>query len=304
MSKPKKQRLGRGLEALLGEGALAGTSTEREGEMVSLLPLAALTPNPYQPRKEFREPELSELAASIRENGLLQPLVARPDPAEENGFQLVAGERRFRALSRLGWAEAPVIVRQVEDRTLLVLALVENLQREALGPLEEAEGYQALSEEFGLTQGEVAEVVGKSRSTVANMLRLLRLPPSIRRLLGGGELDMGHARALLALEDPIRIADLGRKAAQKRWSVRQVEEEVRTRAKGGAGAANATAKPPPPSPVLKALEEELQAVLGARVRLKGGRTGKGAIEIPFRSADDFDRIFAHITGRESSDVAG
>jgi len=305
MSKGRRQRLGKGLGALLGADYLEGPP---DGAEVRTLSLAAIVPNPLQPRREFREEELEELTTSIRENGLLQPLVVRPDPgAPGDRFQLVAGERRFRALTRLGWAQVPAVVREVDDRTLLVLALVENLQREALGPLEEAEGFQALTEEFGLTQEEIAAAVGKNRSTVANTLRLLRLPPSIRRLLEEGELTMGHARALLAVEDSGRMVELGRRAAREGWSVRQMEERTRkgpkgrgtTRGRKGNGTAETA------DPVVSALQEALREALGTRVQLRGGTGGgKGTVEIPFRNAEDFSRIFQLLTGREVDDVAG
>jgi ParB family chromosome partitioning protein len=201
---------------------------------------------------------------------------------------------------QLGWSEVPAWVREVDDQTLLVLALVENLQRESLGALEEAEGYRVLSESFGLTQGEIARAVGKDRSTVANTLRLLQLPPSVRRLLTSGALTAGHVRPLLGLDDPLRAGDIARKAAQEGWSVRQVEDEVNQkkpkrsgpkRRGGGSG-----------DPILLALQEELREVLGTRVVLKRARKGKGVVEIPFLDAEDFERIFALITGKEASEV--
>ncbi|MEX0842783.1 MAG: ParB/RepB/Spo0J family partition protein, partial [Gemmatimonadota bacterium] len=220
MSKAQRVRLGRGLGALFGEDTLRA---ERDDPGLRTIPRARIAPNPFQPRREFDEGELEELVDSIRANGLLQPLVVRRDPEDEERFQLVAGERRLRALTELDWPRVPVLVRDVDDRALLVLALVENIQRAELGPLDEAEGYRTLVDDFGLTQGEVAAAVGKSRSTVANMLRLLRLPPSVRRLLSDGALSIGHARALLALDHPGRITELARRAAQEGWTVRQVE---------------------------------------------------------------------------------
>jgi ParB family chromosome partitioning protein len=187
----------------------------------------------------------------------------------------------------------------VEDQTLLVLALVENLQREALGPLEEAEGYRVLSDSFGLTQGEIAQAVGRDRSTVANTLRLLQLPPSVRRFLASGALSPGHARPLLALEDPVRAGTIARRAVEEEWSVRRVEEEVRERKGRGT---RASPKDPSPDPILEALQEELRRVLGTRVVLRRARKGKGAIEIPFLGTEDFERIFALITGKEASEV--
>ena len=173
MNRGKKERLGRGLEALLGDfGEDRGTPEAAE---VRMLPVKGIRPNPFQPRKEFASEELEELAKSIQDNGLLQPLVVRPGPGEGVEWELVAGERRLRAVTQLGWSEVPAWVREVDDQTLLVFALVENLQRESLGALEEAEGYRVLSESFGLTQGEIAQAVGKDRSTVANTLRLLQL---------------------------------------------------------------------------------------------------------------------------------
>jgi len=298
MTRGKKERLGRGLEALLGD--FMEEQGVPESAEVRMLPLNRIRPNPFQPRKEFAPEELAELSKSIRDNGLLQPLLVRPSPGDRQGWELVAGERRLRAVAQLGWSEVPAWVREVDDRTLLVLALVENLQREALGPLEEADGFRVLSESFGLTQGEIAEAVGKDRSTVANTLRLLQLPPSVRRLLGSGALSAGHVRPLLSLEDPIRAGDIARKAAEEGWSVRRVEEEVKSLRKGGKkirpgrGAGN--------DPILEALQEELRRVLGTRVVLRRARKGKGVIEVPFLGTEDFERLFALITGREASEV--
>jgi ParB family chromosome partitioning protein len=298
MNRGKKERLGRGIEALLGD--FMEQQTVPESAEIRMLPLNRIRPNPFQPRKEFAVDELADLAKSIRDNGLLQPLVVRSGPGDGQDWELVAGERRLRAVAQLGWSEVPAWVKEVDDQTLLVLALVENLQREALGPLEEAEGYRVLSESFGLTQGEIAEAVGKDRSTVANSVRLLQLPPSVRRLLVNGALSAGHVRALLTVEDPIRAGDLAKRAAVEGWSVRRMEEEVRSRRDGRkkmpAGQRSLN------DPVLEALQEELRRVLGTRVVLRGAKKGKGVIEVPFLGAEDFERIFALITGREASEV--
>ncbi|HSM02995.1 MAG TPA: ParB/RepB/Spo0J family partition protein [Longimicrobiales bacterium] len=298
----KKDRLGRGLGALLGE-YMSDDERPPEGEVVRI-PLKSIVPNPLQPRQEFAAEELGELVASIRENGLLQPLLVRPSPRSPERFELVAGERRFRSLQTLGWDDAPAMVREVDDETLLVLALVENLQREALNPLEEAEGYQSLVDRFAMTQDEVAQAVGKSRSAVANTLRLLGLPHSVRRMVAGGELSAGHARALLSLDDAMRMAELAKQAAKEGWSVREMER----RARSSAGRKRpAPAAPPRTSsdPVVKALEEALQERLATRVSIRGGgKKGKGVIEIPFLGTQDFERIFALITGEEASDVLG
>lgn len=295
MSRSKKDRLGRGLGALLGDYM----PDVPEGQVQTVVP-NAIVPNPLQPRTEFTEADLSELTASIRENGLLQPLVVRPAPGREGRYELVAGERRLRAIRDLGWDEVPVLVREVDDETLLVLALVENLQREQLSPLEEAHGYETLATRFKLTQEEIAHAVGKSRSAVANYLRLLGLPPSVKKLLTDGRLSMGHARALLAVADPVRAGELGRTAAREGWSVREMERKASQERAG------------PPSrrkragtdrdPVIRTLEKALQEELGTRARIRATKEGKGVIEVPFYSAEDFERLFALIAGREASEI--
>lgn len=298
----KKDRLGRGLGALLGEYAAADESAASEAE-VTRVTLKSIVPNPLQPRQEFQEDELRELMESIRENGLLQPLVVRPSPTAPDRFELVAGERRLRSLQALGWEDAPVMVREVDDATLLVLALVENLQREALNPIEEAEGYHALGQQFDLTQEEIARAVGKDRSTVANTLRLLKLPHSLRRMVATGELSSGHARALLGLEDPVRMADFGRQAAREGWSVREVERRVKA-GRGGRDKPKSSTRTAT-DPVVRELEAALQERLATRVVIRGGgKKGKGVIEIPFLGTEDFERIFALVAGVEASDVLG
>jgi ParB family transcriptional regulator, chromosome partitioning protein len=292
----KRDRLGKGLGALLGEylgETDAGTRPETR-----TIPVSAIAPNPFQPRREFPEEELAELAQSIRESGLLQPVVVRPAPNHPARYELVAGERRWRAVSRLGWADVPAIIRAVDDRTLLVLALVENIQRSALSALEEAAGYRQLAEEFGLTQQQIADAVGRDRSTVANAMRLLQLPASIRRYLEEGRLTAGHARALLAAGDERWMAELARRAVEEGWSVREMEERVQRARPGG------QRKRPVPERELteRRLEEELQRMLGTQVRIRT-RGRKGRIEIPFYGPEDFDRVFQHLTGRSATDVA-
>lgn len=296
----KKDRLGKGLGALLGD-YMDPASQETE---VQRIPVGSIVPNPLQPRQEFSEAELSELVDSIRENGLLQPLLVRPDPGRPDRFQLVAGERRFRSIQRLDWTDVPVAVREMSDEALLVLALVENLQREQLGPLEEADGYQALIDRFGMTQEEVARAVGKDRSTVANMLRLLRLPPSIRKMLQANELTMGHARALLSLDDSVRAAALAREAVAHGWSVREMERRVRS-ARSEKTSTPASKGRRSSDPLVRALEEALRERLATRVHIKGGGAkGKGVIEVPFHDAEDFERVFALIAGAEASEILG
>jgi ParB family transcriptional regulator, chromosome partitioning protein len=289
-----RDRLGKGLGALLGEylEPSAGPAETRR------LPLSAIVPNPLQPRKLFSDEELEGLAASIRENGLLQPLVVRPIAGAPDRFELVVGERRFRAITRLGWEDVPVLVRDATDETLLVLALVENLQREALNPLEEAEGYVALSDKFQLSHTEIAKAVGKDRSTVANVIRLLKLPPSVRKLLEEGALSQGHARALLSLDDSVLAAELGRRAAKEGWSVREVERRV---GNNGGRPSKAKAKKPK-DPVVRALEQALEDRLMTRVEVRGGRGGKGKIEVAYHGPEDFERVFEIITGRAVDEI--
>jgi ParB family chromosome partitioning protein len=285
----RRDRLGKGLGALLGQYL----DPEVEATDIRRVRVAAIVPNPLQPRRTFTDAELGELSESIRQNGLLQPLVVRPAPGATDRFELVAGERRFRAINKLGWDDVPVLVRDASDETLLVLALVENLQREALNPLEEAEGYKSLGERFSMTQAEIARAVGKDRSTVANILRLLNLPPSVRKLLESGE--------LLAVDDPVKAGELARKAAREGWTVREVE-----RRSGEASAQSVRRKRPEPArdPLVRALEEALQESLSTRVSIKRTRKGKGLIEITFLGPEDFERVFELVTGREASEIVG
>ncbi len=296
MTPPRKDRLGRGLGALLGDSSTAAAAPV--GDVRSVV-IGSIFPNPLQPRRDFPEAEIEELTSSIRENGLLQPLLVRP--AGRGKYELVAGERRLRSIQRLGWQEVPVVVREVEDEALLVLALVENLQREELNPLEEAAGYQTLGERFGLTQEEISRAVGKDRSTVANLLRLLKLPPSLRRLLEAGELSMGHTRALLSVEDPVRASNLARRAVKDGWSVREMERHARGPAPAAASRAS-QARRPSRDPVVRALEETLREHLATRVKIRAGKKGTGVIEVPFHGSEDFERVFVLLTGREASEV--
>src|SRR5262245_13519512 len=193
MSEQKQRRLGRGLEALIGTVQSGTTASE-----LQRIPVSRIRPNPYQPRRDFDSAELADLESSIRANGLLQPISVR---RMGDAYELIAGERRLRAVGQLGWSEVPAIVRDFDDRTLLVLTLVENLQRTDLNPLEEARGFQRLLDEFGLTHQGVADAVGKDRTTVTNLLRLLALPDSIQRFIEAGKLSAGHAKALLVVAD-------------------------------------------------------------------------------------------------------
>ena len=286
-------RLGKGLGALLGDYL----EPELQPGEVQKLRITSILPNPMQPRRSFVQAELEELAASIAENGLLQPVVVRA-AAGADSYELIAGERRLRAVGILGWDEVPVIVRDASDRTLLVLALVENLQREALNPLEEAEGYASLGEQFDMKQADIAAAVGKDRSTVANLLRLLKLPVSVRRLVERGSLSAGHARALLAVDDPVRVAELAQQAAKEGWSVREVERRV-----NGASRKKRKRKETATSdPIVKAFESQLRDHFSTRVTIRGEGGRKGSIEIQYHGPEDFERIYELMTGQDSSRV--
>lgn len=294
----KRDRLGRGLNALLGD------YLDNEGEGQSGTPrmvaVGEIAPNPFQPRRELVEGELAELEASMRENGLLQPIVVRPGAGGVAAWELVAGERRWRAAMRLGWREVPALVRDVDDRTLLVLALVENVQRAQLAPLEEAAAYRRLGDEFGLSHQEIAQLVGRDRSTVANTVRLLQLPASVRHLLNEGRLTAGHARALLAVGNELRMADLAKRAADDGLSVREVEAEARRLGGGGNGRPRRQSRDSRDA-AERRLEAELQRALGTAVRIRGGGT-RGRIEIPFYNAEDFERLFELLVGRPAAEV--
>jgi ParB family chromosome partitioning protein len=259
-----------------------------------VLPLSQIRANPYQPRQEFRPEELADLEASLRINGLLQPITVRPAP-NGSGFELIAGERRFRAATRIGWTEIPAIVRETDDRTLLTLAMVENLQRADLDPIEEADGYHRLMEEFALSQQEVADVVGKDRSTVANALRLRQLPAAVRRLLQEKQLSAGHARAMLPLVTERAITDLARETVAQGFSVREVERRVQAgRAKppttGRKSAAAAAAPEGTSAAEVRRIEELLRKKLQTGVQIHLTARDRGEVRIAFFSNDDLERL--------------
>ena len=283
-------RLGKGLGALLGDYL----EPDLQPGEVQKIRIGSILPNPMQPRRSFVQAELEELASSIEANGLLQPIVVRAAAADN--YELIAGERRLRAVGILGWDEVPSIVREASDKTLLVLALVENLQREALNPLEEAQGYASLGEQFDMKQADIAAAVGKNRSTVANLLRLLKLPVSVRRLVEDGSLSAGHARALLAVDDALRAAELGQQAAKEGWSVREIERRV-------AGTSKKKRKRRATSdPMVKAFEGQLRDHFSTRVTIREQVGRKGTIEIQYHGPEDFERIYELMTGQESSRV--
>jgi ParB family transcriptional regulator, chromosome partitioning protein len=273
---PKRKALGKGLAALLPE-----PEEELRKDSTTEVGVGQLEPNPLQPRTVMNPARLQELAASIRESGIVQPILVRQTAA---GYQIIAGERRWRAAQQAGLATVPVIVREVADDRLLELALVENIQREELGPLEEAQAFQRLQQDLGLTQEEVARKVGRDRSTVANSLRLLRLPKEARELLAAGRLEAGHGRALLAVEHAEDLVGLARETARKGLSVREVERRVallRTPKARKESRKDANTR---------AAEERLHAALGARVEIQ--RRGRaGTMRIAFTGEADLNRLF-------------
>lgn len=290
MPAQKKRRLGRGLEALLGPSTTAQARASGDLTEVSL---DAVSPNPFQPRAAFDDDAITELASSLNSAGLLQPIVVRP--AGDGDYELIAGERRWRAAKKLGWQRIGAVVREVDDRTLLTLALVENLQRDALSPIDEAKGYRRLVEDFDVTQSDVAELVGRNRSTIANALRLLRLPEEVQDMVHRGDLDMGHARALLRLDDQSRIVSVARATLEQGWSVREIESRVR----GGTPAKRRTRRrkgDTKPSAEARRIETVLRRYLGTDVSVTERTNGGGRLAIAFYSNDDLARILELVMG--------
>ena len=291
------KRLGRGLEALLGP--VSREQAEASGALRELA-TSSIRPNPYQPRTQVDEGPLGELVASIQASGLLQPIVVRP---RSGGYELIAGERRWRAATQLGWAKIPAVVKDVDDRTLLTLALIENLQRDNLSSIDEAAGYRRLGAEFQVPQAEIARLVGRNRATVANLLRLLQLPSEVQALVHERKLSEGHARALLALADPVEMIALARQAAEEGWSVREVEARVRG---DGAGTGATVVAPalkrarPAQRAVtadVRRVEDALRKRLGTDVRVTARRRGRGLLTISYYSNEDLARVLELILGR-------
>jgi ParB family transcriptional regulator, chromosome partitioning protein len=327
MSTEKPRRLGRGLEALLAttqtipHAGTAHTAVSSSGatappvegaDYVQRIPVAQIRPNPYQPRREFRAEELSELESSLRASGLLQPITVRRLGHE--AYELIMGERRLRAAAQIGWLDIPAVVKDskdVDERALLTLALIENLQRADLNPVEEAQGYKRLTDEFGLTQQQVADAVGKDRSTIANLLRVLSLPTPVRQMLNDGLLTLGHARALLALIDDRRMIDLANEVVANQLSVREVERRVRQVTEPAPSVdvdrqpTNRGASPPAPSSQpnreLQRIEDQLRHHLQTDVHVALTGKEKGVLRIGFYSADDLERLLELMLGRKRND---
>jgi ParB family chromosome partitioning protein len=281
------RRLGRGLEALLGTAG--GLASSDEGALKSI-PVSQIARNPFQPRAEFNAEELSELEESLKINGLLQPITVRRRPGKD-GFELIAGERRLKAATKLGWKEVPAIIKEIDDRTLLTLALVENLQRADLNPVEEGEGYSRLQQDFGLTQQQIAETVGKDRTTIANMLRILQLPAPVKHLLRDRKLTIGHAKVLLGLDNPADAATLASEIVAEGLTVRQLEH--RLRAVAGTVKPKKSGRPrgsDRQSAESRQIQERLRRFLQTDITLNVGVNNRGTLTIHFYSADDLDRL--------------
>jgi len=269
--------LGKGLNALITSNLI------EEGEQVKEVSVSEIRPNPYQPRKEFEQSAIDELAGSIKEHGIIQPLIVRKSI---KGFELVAGERRLRAAKLAGLKQVPVVVKAYTDQQLMEIALIENLQRENLNPLEEAEAYEKLIAHHDYTQDQLAKKIGKSRPHVANMLRLLQLPEGIRKMVSAADLSMGHARALLTVTDEKAQLQLAKDVVEKELSVRQLEELVKQLS---VSRETKKKKPAKNEPVLIAIEERLRSRFGTSVKIKKG-SKRGKIEIDFYSQEDLQRI--------------
>ncbi len=275
----KKGGLGRGMATLLPAAAVADDTSS-----YFLCPIEQIRPNRNQPRKRFDQERLDELAASIKEQGIIQPLVVT---RREGYYEIVAGERRWRASQRAGLRELPVVIREASDDVVLELALIENIQREELNVIEEAEAYRTLVETFGISQDEVARRVGKNRTTVTNALRLLKLPEDIRGDLVEGRMAMGHARALLGLEDRALLERARHEVVTRQLSVRQAEELVQRLRRGEAGPKRPARQP---DLLLMAVEEQLQRRFQSKVTIRRSAKGTGSLEIAFGSADELTRI--------------
>jgi ParB family chromosome partitioning protein len=280
----KPKGLGRGLDALLG----GRESAPREGESLRNLSIDELTPGKYQPRSHMEQEPLAELAASIKAQGVMQPILARPLPG--GGFEIIAGERRWRAARMAGLTTVPALVKDIPDSQALAAALIENIQREDLNPLEEATGIQRLVQEFGLTHQAIAETLGRSRAAVTNLLRLLELAPPVRELLAERRLDMGHARALLPLP-AVQQIDLARVAAQQGLTVRDVEQRVAVILKG------AQPRKPRADRDVTRLEEEWSDRLGTTVQIKQRGKRGGKLVLVYRSLEELDQLLSKLGQR-------
>ena len=286
------RRLGRGLDALFNTPTIPPPQASPEEGAFREIPLGDIASNPFQPRKSFRPDELRELQESLQSSGLLQPVTVRPSP-KGKGYELIAGERRLRAAANLGWTTIPAVIKEMGDQEVLTLALIENLQRSDLNPIEEAEGYDQLIRDFGYTQQTVATMVGKDRSTIANVIRILQLPPVVRELMQQGHLTSGQARPLLALESDQAIAIFARHAVDKSWSAREIERRVKeqsgkpTTSPGQRGKIQKADDRPAE---IRSIEQRLRKHLQTDVSINLKPGNKGSLIIDFYSPDDLERI--------------
>ncbi|MGE5594345.1 MAG: ParB/RepB/Spo0J family partition protein [Betaproteobacteria bacterium] len=277
-----RKGLGKGLSALIPD------MQPEDSERVRELPIDRIQPNPYQPRKRFDDAKLAELAESIKAHGIVQPLVVRK---VDEGYQLVVGQRRLLAARMAGLAEVPAVVADLDDSEMIQVALIENLQREDLNPMEEAESYRRLVEDFGMSQEELAGVLGRSRPSIANTLRLLNLQPEVQEVVSRGTISMGHARALLAIQDPALQVETCRHVVRQELSVRETEDLVRRVLAAGGIGGREKKEERPKDPEIASLEERLRRAFGTQVRIIPGKK-KGKIEIEYYSDDDLERILA------------
>jgi ParB family chromosome partitioning protein len=281
-----RRRLGRGLAALIGDASSEFEVVDR-ARGTRKVPIDLIKANPKNPRRLFREEELEELSASIKQHGMIQPVVVRPTPGGGNGYELIAGERRWRAAQRAGIHEIPVVIQELSDKEALEIAIVENVQRQDLNPLEEAFGYDQLIHEFAYTQNDLASVIGKSRSHVANTLRLLKLPDAVKQYLSDGVLTAGHARALVVAADP---AGLAKKIVEEGLTVRSAEAMAQATVTELHGRAKA------PKPVKDAdtwaLEKQLSDILGLEVEISHKPSGSGEVRIRYKTLEQLDGIIA------------
>ena len=294
----RKKRLGRGLDALLSKPvartAAVAETPQREGDSLREIPVELLQRGQYQPRVDMRQDTLEDLANSIRAQGVVQPIVARPIGSEggEQRYEIVAGERRWRAAQLAGLQEIPAVIRDVPDEAAIAMALIENIQRENLNPLEESRALDRLIREFDLTHAEAAEAVGRSRASVSNLLRLQELADKVKPLLEDRQLEMGHARALLGIANPTQQFDAALQVVRKGLSVRETERLVRRVLEGGKK--KAPPKTPAKSADIRRLEIEVSEKLGAKVDLQHGSKGGGKLVISYNSLDELDGILRHI----------
>jgi ParB family transcriptional regulator, chromosome partitioning protein len=309
----RKPTLGRGLADLLGQArplaprapAGAGTAPTEAGELPAgteqllRLPVELLQRGRYQPRADMREDSMGELADSIRRQGVIQPIVVRvladSGSGAEQRYEIIAGERRWRAAQQAGLKDIPAIIRAVPDEAVVAMSLIENIQREDLNPLEEARAFERLIAEFGLTHQEVADAVGRSRATVTNLMRLIELAPEVGELVERRELDMGHARALLGLENLRKQTELARLVVKKGLSVRETEALVRRLNQPAASRGASTGEDPRRrDPNVQHLESELADKLGAKVQIQHAATGRGKLVVAYNSLEELDGILSHI----------